>query len=111
MAHRIKPLLIVHVYVFLAVRCIRNKAAHFATELYKSMKGLGTDDDTLCRVVASRASVDMVQIKQEFQKMYKQTLGMFCAVSVLPVFYIIFKRLKIQTHKQCYKLFLLNLSS
>ncbi|KAH3705211.1 annexin A6-like isoform X1 [Dreissena polymorpha] len=61
------------------VRCIRNKAAHFATELHKSMKGLGTNDDTLCRIVVSRAGVDMVQIKQEFQKMFKQTLGMFCA--------------------------------
>ncbi|XP_060580366.1 annexin A6-like [Ruditapes philippinarum] len=61
------------------VRCIRNKAAHFASELHKSMKGLGTDDDTLCRVVVSRACVDMVQIKQEFQKMFKQTLGSFCA--------------------------------
>ncbi|XP_052806894.1 annexin A6-like [Mya arenaria] len=61
------------------VRCIRSKAGHFANELHKSMKGLGTDDDTLCRVVASRASVDMVQIKQEFQKMFKQTLGMFIA--------------------------------
>lgn len=61
------------------VRCIRNKAAHFATELYKSMKGLGTDDDTLCRVVVSRCEVDMVQVKEEFQRQYKQTLGMFVA--------------------------------
>lgn len=67
--------------MYILVRCIRNKAAHFASELHKSMKGLGTDDDTLCRVVVSRASVDMVQIKEEFQKMFKQTLGMFCAVS------------------------------
>jgi len=63
------------------VRCIRSRAGHFAAELHKSMKGLGTDDDTLCRVLVSRASVDMVQIKAEFQKMYKQTLGMFVAVS------------------------------
>ena len=45
------------------------------------MKGLGTDDDTLCRVVVSRCEVDMVQIKEEFQRQYKQTLGMFMAVS------------------------------
>ena len=46
------------------------------------MKGLGTDDDTLCRVVVSRCEVDMVQIKEEFQRQYKQTLGMFIAVSI-----------------------------
>ncbi|KAK6181663.1 hypothetical protein SNE40_009474 [Patella caerulea] len=59
------------------VRCIRNKAAYFASELYRSMKGLGTDDNTLVRIVVSRCEVDMVQIKEEFQKNYKQTLGMF----------------------------------
>ncbi|KAK3592742.1 hypothetical protein CHS0354_016498 [Potamilus streckersoni] len=61
------------------VRCIRGKASHFAAELYSSMKGLGTDDDTVCRVVVSRCEVDMVQIKAEFQRNYKQTLGMFIA--------------------------------
>ncbi|XP_064594867.1 annexin A6-like [Liolophura sinensis] len=59
------------------VRCIRNKAAHFANELHGAMKGLGTDDDTVCRVLVSRCEVDMVQIKEQFQRLYKQTLGMF----------------------------------
>ncbi|KAK3106197.1 hypothetical protein FSP39_014869 [Pinctada imbricata] len=68
---------------FLAVvRCIRSKAAHFAKELYKSMKGLGTDDDRLCRILVSRCEVDMVQIKEEFQREFKQTLGMFIADDV-----------------------------
>ncbi|XP_048237869.1 annexin A6-like isoform X1 [Haliotis rufescens] len=63
---------------FLAVvKCIRNKAFYFASELYRAMKGLGTDDDTLVRVVGSRCEVDMVQIKEEFQRNFKQTLGMF----------------------------------
>lgn len=63
------------------VRVIRGKAAYFASELYKAMKGLGTDDNTLVRIVASRCEVDMVQIKEEFQKAYKQSLAMFIAVS------------------------------
>lgn len=70
-----------HIF-FNLVRCIRGKASHFAKELYKSMKGLGTDDDRLCRVIVSRCEVDMVQIKEEFQKQYKQTLAMFIAVSI-----------------------------
>ncbi|GFN89719.1 Annexin [Plakobranchus ocellatus] len=59
------------------VQVIRGKAGYFAKTLYKSMKGMGTDDDTLVRVVASRCEVDMVQIKEEFQKDYKKTLGQF----------------------------------
>ncbi|KAH9498198.1 Annexin A6 [Bulinus truncatus] len=59
------------------VQVIRNKSAYFASELHRAMKGLGTDDNTLVRIVASRCEVDMVQIKEEFQKAYKQTLAMF----------------------------------
>ncbi|KAL5010563.1 hypothetical protein ScPMuIL_012868 [Solemya velum] len=59
------------------VRVIRKKPAYFASEFYHAMKGLGTDDDTVCRIMVSRCEVDMVQIKEEFQRSYKQTLGMF----------------------------------
>lgn len=48
------------------------------------MKGMGTDDDTLVRVVVSRCEIDMVQIKEEFQKMTGQTLEQYIAVS-LPI--------------------------
>ncbi|XP_070544353.1 annexin A7-like isoform X2 [Ptychodera flava] len=61
------------------VKCARNKAAYFAEQLYKSMKGLGTDDDTLIRVVVSRCEKDMEQIKHEFQRMYSQPLSQFIA--------------------------------
>ena len=61
---------------------IRGKPAYFAKALYKSMKGLGTDDDTLVRVVASRCEVDMVQIKEAFKYEYGKTLGKFISVSV-----------------------------
>ncbi|KAL4240205.1 hypothetical protein ACF0H5_000999 [Mactra antiquata] len=59
------------------VKCVRNKPGYFAEKLYKSMKGAGTDDRTLIRVIVTRAEVDMVQIKQEFQKMYGQSLEQF----------------------------------
>ncbi|XP_070544362.1 annexin-B12-like [Ptychodera flava] len=61
------------------VKCARNKAAYFAEQLYKSMKGLGTDDDTLIRVVVSRCEKDMEQIKHEFQRMYSKPLSQFIA--------------------------------
>ena len=61
--------------------CLRNKAGQFGKRLYDCMQGLGTDDDTLVRVVVSRCEVDMVQIKELFQKTYNQSLGAYIAVS------------------------------
>lgn len=64
--------------VFLAiVKCIRSKPAFFAERLYKSMKGLGTTDSVLIRIMVSRAEIDMLDIKAEFQKMYGKTLYSF----------------------------------
>ena len=37
--------------------CVRSRAAYFAERLYQSMKGAGTDDATLIRVVISRSEV------------------------------------------------------
>ncbi|XP_052262546.1 annexin A4-like isoform X2 [Dreissena polymorpha] len=59
------------------VKCVRSKPAYFAEKLYKSMKGAGTDDRTLIRIIVTRAEVDMVQIKQEFQRLYNQPLEQF----------------------------------
>ena len=42
------------------VMCVRNRPQYFAERLYKSMKGAGTDDDTLVRVVVSRAEVGVM---------------------------------------------------
>lgn len=63
---------------FLAiVKCIRNKPAFFAERLYKSMKGLGTTDSVLIRIMVSRAEIDMLDIKAQFLKMYGKTLHSF----------------------------------
>ncbi|KAJ0015359.1 hypothetical protein NQD34_008979 [Periophthalmus magnuspinnatus] len=64
--------------VFLAiVKCMRSKPAFFAERLYKSMKGLGTTDSVLIRIMVARAEIDMLDIKAEFQKMYSKTLYSF----------------------------------
>ncbi|XP_071833094.1 uncharacterized protein [Apostichopus japonicus] len=57
------------------VRCVMNKHKFFADKLYKTMKGAGTDDETLKRIVISRCEVDMENIKGEYQTAYKETLG------------------------------------
>lgn len=43
--------------------------------LYKAMKGLGTDDTTLTRVIVTRTEMDMQYIKAEYLKKYKKTLN------------------------------------
>uniref|UniRef100_A0A673WLP6 Annexin n=1 Tax=Salmo trutta TaxID=8032 RepID=A0A673WLP6_SALTR len=64
--------------VFLAiVKCLKNKPAFFAERLYKSMKGLGTTDSVLIRIMVARAEIDMLDIKAEFLKAYGKTLHSF----------------------------------
>ncbi|KAM9820144.1 annexin A4 [Neosynchiropus ocellatus] len=64
--------------VFLAiVKCVRSKPAFFAERLYKSMKGLGTTDSVLIRIMVSRAEIDMLDIKAQFLKVYGKTLYSF----------------------------------
>jgi len=58
-------------------QCVKCRPMFFAERLYKSMKGLGTDDSTLIRIVVSRSEIDMVQIKSCFLNKYKQTLWNF----------------------------------
>ncbi|TGZ63448.1 hypothetical protein CRM22_006903 [Opisthorchis felineus] len=50
------------------VRCIRNKPKFFAYALKNAMKGAGTRDRALIRLVVSRCEIDMAKIKEEFQK-------------------------------------------
>jgi len=55
----------------------RDPPSYFASLLYKSMKGLGTNDDDLIRIVVTRSEVDMEEIKQRFYQDYKQPLSKF----------------------------------
>ncbi|XXG51259.1 hypothetical protein AAC387_Pa02g5074 [Persea americana] len=57
------------------IRCAENPAKYFAKILRKAMKGLGTDDSTLIRVVVSRTEIDLQYIKAEYMKKYRKALG------------------------------------
>ncbi|XP_068710568.1 annexin A5-like [Montipora foliosa] len=59
------------------VRIARNAPAFFAEKLYKSMKGLGTDDTTLIRIIVTRSELDLLDIKGEFAKKYHCSLAKF----------------------------------
>lgn len=43
--------------------------------LRKAMKGLGTDDTKLMRVIITRSEIDLQYIKGEYLKKYKKTLN------------------------------------
>ncbi|KAK3224613.1 hypothetical protein Dsin_004475 [Dipteronia sinensis] len=54
------------------LQCAVNPAAYFAKELHKSMKGMGTNDTALIRLIVSRAEIDLHYIKAEYLKKYKK---------------------------------------
>lgn len=68
------------VFILPAVKSVRDRPSYFAEKLYKSMKGAGTDEQTLTRVMVTRSEIDMVQIKQRFQEHYGKTLASFIKV-------------------------------
>uniref|UniRef100_A0A7N4PTY6 Annexin n=1 Tax=Sarcophilus harrisii TaxID=9305 RepID=A0A7N4PTY6_SARHA len=59
------------------VQCIQNKPLYFADRLYDSMKGKGTRDKVLIRIMVSRSEVDMLKIRSEFKRKYGKSLYYF----------------------------------
>jgi len=57
--------------------CAVEKPHYYARLLNKTMKGLGTKDDQLCRCIINRCEIDMVQIKEVFEEEYGKTLASF----------------------------------
>ncbi|CAG5012031.1 unnamed protein product [Parnassius apollo] len=56
------------------VKVVRNKPLFFAERLHKSMKGLGTNDRQLIRIMVTRCEVDLGDISNMFQAKYGETL-------------------------------------
>lgn len=56
------------------VKCARGVPGYFAESLYNAMKGSGTDDQTLIRIMVSRSEVDMMDIRAEFRKRFATSL-------------------------------------
>lgn len=63
------------------MKSVRDKAAFFAERLHESMAGMGTKDRALIRIMVTRCEVDMVDIKNAFQRKYGKTLESFISVS------------------------------
>uniref|UniRef100_A0A7N6FEK0 Annexin n=1 Tax=Anabas testudineus TaxID=64144 RepID=A0A7N6FEK0_ANATE len=67
------------------VRSVKNQPSYFADRLYKAMKGLGTDDRALIRIMVSRSEVDLFNIRKEFKETYDSSLHEFIQVETMIV--------------------------
>ncbi|OBS73928.1 hypothetical protein A6R68_15533, partial [Neotoma lepida] len=59
----------------IVMRCAQDLEGYFADLLYKAMKGMGTDEETLIRIIVTRAEVDLQGIKAKFQEKYQKSLS------------------------------------
>ncbi|XP_078127106.1 annexin A3b [Sander vitreus] len=56
------------------VKCVKTTPAYLAERLFKSMKGAGTTESTLTRILVSRSEVDLLDIRAEYKKLFGYSL-------------------------------------
>uniref|UniRef100_A0A8D8UUL6 Annexin n=1 Tax=Cacopsylla melanoneura TaxID=428564 RepID=A0A8D8UUL6_9HEMI len=56
------------------IKVVHSKTEYFAEQLMKSMKGLGTNDRQLIRIIVWRSEIDLLDIKKTFHILYDATL-------------------------------------
>ncbi|EGD73935.1 hypothetical protein PTSG_12342 [Salpingoeca rosetta] len=62
-------------FAFLAVlECARNPPKFFAKRLHRAIKGAGTDDDALIRIIVSRSEKDLADIAEAYIDEYEKSL-------------------------------------
>ncbi|KAL6472757.1 hypothetical protein MHYP_G00189450 [Metynnis hypsauchen] len=52
------------------VKCVKSVPAYMAERLNQSMKGLGTTESILTRIMVSRSEIDLLDIRAEYKKLY-----------------------------------------
>ena len=65
------------IYMFVVIiACLEILSLYETMQVLRTaMKGLGTDDTTLIRVIVTRTEMDMQYIKAEYLRKYKKTLN------------------------------------
>lgn len=56
------------------VRCAKNPQLYFARRLNAAMKGLGTNEDILIRIIVGRSEIDLETVKDMYLEKYDVTL-------------------------------------
>jgi len=56
------------------VYCCTNPSEYFATRVNYAIKGLGTKDTLLIRILVTRDEIDMRQIKEAYKRLYKRDM-------------------------------------
>jgi len=69
--------------MYAIVRSVKNQPSYLADRLYKAMKGLGTDDRALIRIMVSRCEVDLFNIRKEFKETHDASLHEFIQVETM----------------------------
>jgi len=64
-------------YLAIATTALDGREAYLADQLYSSMKGLGTNDQQLIRLVTSRSQIDLKGCAVQFLKRHEKTLEDF----------------------------------
>lgn len=72
---------------YILAKCVKSKVGFFAERLYKSMKGLGTDDKTLIRIIVCRSEIDLGDIKVAFEQQYGKSLKSWIEVGFFERFF------------------------
>ena len=57
------------------IKYITDPLMYYAERLHLAMKGLGTDDKTLIRIIVCRSELDLQYIKDAYEKMYGKSLA------------------------------------
>uniref|UniRef100_A0A8C3G7N6 Annexin n=1 Tax=Cyclopterus lumpus TaxID=8103 RepID=A0A8C3G7N6_CYCLU len=56
------------------VKCVKNVPAYLAERLFRSMKGAGTTESTLTRIMVSRSEIDLLDIRAEYKKLFGSSI-------------------------------------
>ncbi|KAM4634701.1 annexin A3-like isoform 1-T2 [Polymixia lowei] len=56
------------------VKCVKSVPAYLAERLFKSMKGAGTTESILTRILTSRSEIDLLDIRAEYKKLFGYSL-------------------------------------
>ncbi|XP_038590357.1 annexin A3b [Micropterus salmoides] len=56
------------------VKCVKSVPAYLAERLYKSMKGAGTTESILTRILVSRSEIDLLDIRTEYKNLFGKSL-------------------------------------